>query len=169
MIQYHPATDYYHCWMRFASILCANRTSGVELERLRIIDFFLCFPFEIEDCQLPRKFSSALRKAMNNIPKCYEDTNSVRQAFMQMRNIQWQVAMDMAAKGIVCKENYRDGWLTPDLTSPANQLLQAVAEKWDAGKQVWHKLMVEALLSLPLNGKDGLKARSRLLEFRYDG
>lgn len=169
MIQYHPATDYYHCWMRFASILCTNITSGVEFERLRIIDFFLCFPFEINDCQLPRKYGSAISKALNNIPKCYEDQNSVRQAFIQMRSIQWQVAMDMAAKGIVCKEKYRDGWLTPDLVSPSSKLLQTVADEWDSGKQAFHQLMIEALLSLPLNGKAGLKARSHLMEFRYDG
>lgn len=169
MLLYHPATDFYHCWMRFASVLCECGKDGAEFERIRIIDFFLCFPLEICECKLPSTHSAKLRNKVKQIPKSYEDHNSVRQAFAQMGKIQRQVAMDMVAKGIVQPERYREGILTPSLVPPACELLQSAAQEWEARNQEWHQLAVNVLLSIPLNGKDGLKSRSGLMEFRYDG
>lgn len=169
MLLYHPATDFYHCWMRFASVLCECGTDGAEFDRIRIIDFFLCFPLEISECKLPTEHSAALRKKIKQIPKSYEDHNSIRQAFAQMSKIQWQVVMDMVTKGILQRSRYREGILTPNPKSPASELLQSVAQEWEARNEEWHRLAIKVLLSIPLNGKDGLKNRSGLMEFRYDG
>lgn len=169
MLLYHPATDFYHCWMRFASVLSVCGTEGAEFDRIRILDFFLCFPLEISECKLPAKYSAVLRNKIKQIPKSYEDHNSIRQAFSQMSKIQWQVAMDMVAKGIVQRDRYREGILAPNFEPPVSDLLQSVAEEWEARNEEWHRLTINVLLSMPLNGKDGLKNRSGLMEFRYDG
>jgi len=155
--------------MRFASVLCVCGSGGVEFDRIRIIDFLLCFPLEISDCKLPRKHSTELRKLIGLLPKSYEDPNSIRQAFTQMNKIHGQVAMDMVAKGIVQRDKYREGILTPNAESSARELLQFTAQEWEARDEEWHQLAVSVLLSIPLNGKDGLKDRSGLLEFKYDG
>lgn len=169
MLLYHPATDFYHCWMRFASVLCKCKEDGTEFDRIRIIDFYLCFPLEINECKLPAAHSAALRKKIKQIPKSYEDHNSIKQAFSQMSKIQWQVAMDMVAKGVVQRDMCREGILVPNSESPASYLLQSVAQEWEARNEDWHRLAINVLLSMPLNGKDGLKSRSGLMEFRYDG
>lgn len=169
MLIYHPAIDFYHCWMRFAAVLWESGSNGIELERIRIIDFLLCFPQEIGACKLPSGQSSKLRSQIKQLPKSYEDPNSLKQGFAQMSKIQEQVAMDMVAKGIVLKDRYREGILMPSAQSFANELLQSVAQKWEIRSAEWYSLAVSVLLSIPLNGKDGLKARSGLLEFRYDG
>lgn len=169
MLLYHPATDFYHCWMRFASVICDCGSHGVEFDRLRIIDFLLCFPLEISTCKLPTKHSAALRKLIRQLPTSYEDPNSIRQAFAQMNKIQGQVAMDMVAKGIVQRDKYREGILTPNAESSASELLQSAAQEWEARCEEWHQLAVSVLLSIPLNGRNGLKDRSGLLEFKYDG
>lgn len=169
MLLYHPATDFYHCWMRFAAVICDCGSHCVEFDRIRIIDFLLCFPLEISKCKLPTEHSAALRKQIKQLPKSYEDPYSIRQAFAQMNKIQGQVAMDMVAKGIVQRDKYREGLLTPNAESTARELLQSAAQEWEARGEEWYKLAVSALLSIPLNGKDGIKARSGLLEFKYDG
>ena len=169
MLLYHPATDFYHCWMRFASVLCDCGSDGVEFDRILIIDFLLCFPLEINECKLPAEHSAELSKQIRRRPKSYEDPNSIRQAFAQMNKIQRQVAMDMVTKGIVQRDKYREGLLTPNSESSASGLLRSAANEWDARNEEWYKLTVVVLLSMPLNGKDGLKDRSGLLEFRYDG
>lgn len=169
MLLYHPATDFYHCWMRFASILGYCGEEGAEFDRIRIIDFFSCFPQEIRGCKLPGKHSAALRKELKQLPKLYEDQKSIRQAFSQMSKVQGQVAMDMVAKGIVQRDRYRDGILFPSLEPAARQLLQSVAQEWCVSREEWYRSAVSVLLSMPLNGQDGLKDRSSLLEFRYDG
>jgi len=169
MLIYHPAIDFYHCWMRFASVLGDCGSNGIEFERIRIIDFLLCFPQEIGACKLPAGHSAELRSQIKQLPMSYEDPNSIKQGFAQMGKIQGQVAMDMVAKGIVQRDKYREGILIPNAQSSASELLQSVAQKWEIRSAEWYRLTVSVLLTIPLNGKDGLKDRSGLLEFRYDG
>lgn len=42
MLIYHPAYDAYHCVFRM--LLIAERVSGIEVEKARILDFYLVFP-----------------------------------------------------------------------------------------------------------------------------
>lgn len=169
MLLYHPATDFFHCWMRFASLLCSCGGNGVEYDRLRIIDFLLCFPHELHNCRLPIEYSGELRKNISPLRKTYEDPFSIRQGFAQVNKIQKHVAMDMVAKGIVQRDSYREGILIPSTAPTISGLLESVALNWEDRNQAWHKLIVTVLLSIPLNGKNGLKDRSGLLEFKYDG
>ena len=169
MLLYHPATDFYHCWMRLASILCDCGPEGIEYDRIRIIDFLLCFPLKICECKLPAAHSKGIRKQIKQLPKSYEDPDSIRLAFTQMNKIQGQVAMDMVIKGIVQRDSYREGILIPSPESFAGELLRSVAPEWETRSNEWYRLTVGVLLSIPLNGKNGLKDRSGLLEFRYDG
>jgi len=111
MLLYHPATDFYHCWMRFASLLYKCGEQGIEFDRVRIIDFLLCFPHQLETCNLPGAYSKQLRKQIKRLPNIYEDPYSIRQGFPQMKKVQGQVAMDMVAKGIVQRDAYREGIL----------------------------------------------------------
>ena len=168
MLTYHPSTDFFHCWMRFAALLLDCESQGIELDRIRIIDFLLCFPHEIAACRLPAEHSVTLRHHIRQIPRSYEDASSIRQGFSQMRRIQGHVAMDMVAKGIVRRDEYREGILIPNAQPSTCELLKAIAEKWEIRNHEWYPLAVSFLRSIPLNGKDGLKDRSSLLEFRYD-
>ncbi len=169
MILYHPATDFYHCWMRFASILCKCEATSIEFDRIRIMDFFLCFPHELKNCKLPREYSSVIHSKIKPLPRTYEDPYSIKQGFLQIKNIHEQVARDMVAKGVVQREKYREGILKTAPDSSIPNLLELVAQNWHVRNEEWHEMVLKALLSIPLNGKDGLKDRSGLMEYRYDG
>lgn len=169
MLLYHPATDFFHCWMRFAFILCKCGDNGIEFDRVRIIDFLLCFPQELNNCTLPVKFRQILSQQLKQLPKTYEDPYSIRQGFAQMKKVQCQVAMDMVAKGIVQRDAYREGVLIPRTESEnVSMLLESVAQNWNVKDENLQNMTITALLSIPLNGKNGLKERSGLMEFRYD-
>lgn len=168
MLQYHPATDFYHCWLRFAAVLSEVKQRGVEFDRLRIIDYYLCFPREILSCRIPATHSAELRKLAKKTPVSYEDPYSIRQAFLPMGNIQRQVAMDMVAKGVVDNKKYVEGILLPNTKSETFAKIENVVTKWHTAKDVWHQAAIPALLSFKLNGQDGLKHRSGLLEYKYD-
>ena len=131
MIIYHPAIDFYHCWMRFAAILNDCGLDGAEYDRIRIIDFLLCFPAEIGTCKLPAKHSKELRKLIRQLPESYEDPDSVRQAFVEMNRIQGQVAMDMVAKGILRRDKYREGILILNAQFSGSEVLKSVTQIWD--------------------------------------
>lgn len=168
MILYHPATDFYHCWLRFASLLSDNLDESYEYDRLRIIDFYLCFPHEIEKCRIPAQFNTQIRRLVRRIPRGYEDRFSVRQAFQQMSSLQRQVAMDMVAKGILERSPYQAGSLLPSSSQEKRDLLSKVASGFDLRNSDWYLVLIESFGSLELNGENGLKHRTGLLEFRYD-
>ena len=168
MLLYHPATDFYHCWLRFACLLCNCRERGIEFDRIRIIDFLLCFPHELENCRLPAASSKKLRELIKQLPCTYEDPSSIRQGFRQISKVQGQVAMDMVSKGIVQRTAYREGLLIPAIDTSTSGLLDKVAQTWEDRTVEWRQMTVDVLLSIPLNGQNGLKARSGLLEYRYD-
>lgn len=169
MIIYHPATDFYHCWMRWAYIVSNAFGEPVEYERARIIDYYICFPKQLLNCQLTSLYSAQVKKAVRLIPESYEDALSVRQAFRQMSEIHRHVAMDMASKGLIDRSLYQEGQLSVVDAEYSRGLLLEVAAKWAPQNIELCDLILEALNSMTLNGKNGLKDRSGLLEYRYDG
>jgi hypothetical protein len=169
MIIYHPATDFYHCWMRWAYIVAHAFDDPVEYERARIIDYYICFPKQLLNCQLPSLYSGQVKKAVRLIPESYEDALSVRQAFRQMSEIHRHVAMDMASKGLIDRSLYQEGQLSVVDSEYSRGLLSEVAAKWDPQNKELYDLILVALNSMQLNSKNGLKDRSGLLEYRYDG
>lgn len=168
MLLYHPATDFYHCWMRFASILCQCDGREIEVDRARIIDFYLCFPHELLTCRLPAVHSKELRALIKQLPHSYENPYSTRQAFPQLKRVQSHVVMDMISKDVLIRQAYREGSLLPESEPDIDELLRTVAGNWISRDNAWHQLALSVLLDLPLNGKDGLKHRSGLLEYKYD-
>jgi hypothetical protein len=168
MILYHPATDFYHCWLRFSSLLSDDFDRPFEYDRLRIIDFFLCFPHEIEKCRIPAEYNTELRRLVRSIPKGYEDRLSVRQAFKQMSSIQRHVAMDMVARGLIEKSSYQAGAIVPSSNQKGRQLLLNVANGFEMRSSNWYKALIDSIGNIHLNGENGLKHRTGLLEFRYD-
>ena len=168
MILYNPATDFYHCWMRIASILSADLEVAMEYDRIRIIDYYMCFPKELLSRSLPRTYGSQLKKRAKIIPTGYEDSFSISQAFQQMTEIHRQVIMDMVSKGLIQRKPYQEGILLASTSSATRSLLKEVSDEWKQKDNGWNLLVVEALSDIHLNGKNGLKDRSGLLEFRYD-
>lgn len=66
MLVYNPAFDIYHCAFRMINLL-DNLKEGksVELERLRIWDFYLLFPDKMHEIGLKRE-EKDIKKLMNS-------------------------------------------------------------------------------------------------------
>ena len=52
MLIYHPAFDAYHCVYRMTML--TQKVKELEYSKLRILDFYLCFPAEIAKIELPK-------------------------------------------------------------------------------------------------------------------
>lgn len=151
-----------------ASLLCECSDSGVEMDRARIIDFFLCFPHELLTTRIPVSYSKNLRRLLKSLPQAYENPYSTRQAFSQLRRVQSQVAMDMVGKDILVKQAYREGLLISEPNSRVQNTLMEVAQNWKSTDTEWHQHALQMLLEVDLSGRDGLKDRTGLMEYRYD-
>lgn len=161
MLVYHPAFDSYHCLFRSISILEVCRKC--EVERLRILDFCLAFPTTVAKFRLPPG-RSAVKKAALTESNPYRDPISARAMFANLTTIQMAAFSCLTATGLATLES---GVLTRTQTV----LPEAIRERslsMQAQERTFFNTLLLQLNALPLFGPDGLKARSELMEFRYD-
>ena len=164
MLVYHPAYDAYHCVFR--SLLITNHIKVIEVAKLRILDFFLCFPAEIQRIRLPREHSEARRLAQSSANQ-YHGPVSMHQAFRDMEHIQIAAFKTLAASQLITSNEFESGLVRrTDLAIP-DELKAPLA-----GALVGNKTLVDYLVNklgqLDLLGTDGLKHRTGLMEHRYD-
>ncbi|HUW50024.1 MAG TPA: ABC-three component system middle component 5 [Sulfuricella sp.] len=164
MLIYHPAYDAYHCVFR--TLLLTNSLESIELQKLRILDFFLCFPSELSKVRLPRQHSEAKRLALE-LRNDYHGPISMNQAFRDMEHIQLAAFKSLAASSIVDQVKIEDGVIKRTgvaLKEELKRKIDAVLER----DSIVVEYIVNKLGVLPLNGSNGLKDRTGLMEYRYD-
>lgn len=163
MLIYHPAYDAYHCVFRMLVLIKA--IPNMELEKARILDFYLLFPSAIESIRLPHSLSHG-RKIGSNLANKYRDPINVAATFRELRHIQEAALKCIAASGIISVSCYekgvvaRESFIVPDTLS--RHLDGFVAKEQSAN------FILQELSAVPLKGADGLKHRTGLLEHRYD-
>lgn len=136
-------------------------------EQLRIADFYLLFFFRLQDARLSPKHRAVKKLARMNSGKRYEHQPDDQLLFSRMERIQF------AAMGTLVAKNFFEGdFLKGDLiVETALQEPGQLAARIDTVNLVDASLL-EAIQSLvtdyDLLGPDGLKARTGLMEYRYD-
>jgi hypothetical protein len=165
VLAYHPALDPYHAALRILQILDYHETE-YELDALRILDFFLVFPEEIGSIRLP-KHAQSWRAQFSSPANPYWFEGDRLLAFAQMKIIQNTALSLLSAKGLIDPNSLRRGRvkLVPDKIPPQ---LEALLSDKNAESASLVTFLVSVLGELPVRGRDGLKDRSKLMEFRYD-
>lgn len=171
MITYNPAFDLYHCIYRMAHIVQKlSEGECFEVEKVRIWDFYMLFPSKLYEVSL-KQTEKDLREARKNFIKVskspYEYSGDNRKLFEWIKPFQVSALNCLVSCGILSK----DAYLNNQVCVSDRQVLAAFVEK--AGDITLHEQNALAFLSLlsrnmSLTGSDGLKARTRLLEFKYD-
>ncbi|HEY0744381.1 MAG TPA: ABC-three component system middle component 5 [Chryseosolibacter sp.] len=171
MIVYHQAYDLYHAVYRMVQLLhYFNRSEFVEIERLRIWDYYLLFPNKMRNIKLKRDekdireiIGSFIERKDNEYEQILDD----KKMFERIKAYQMSALKCLASYGIInkdyitvnrvkvlSKETLTD--YLPKLQQLSNQELNAI------------KLLTSHFYQMSLIGEYGLKERSRLLESRYD-
>jgi len=166
MLVYHPALDPYHTALRLIAILKRLQGTPVEIDKARIIDFYLLFPSLIRQVSLPRRLQ-ALRKAIGSRSDSFEYVTSPRQLYLQLRGISDTTYRALAGQDVVSHANFERGFLTfGDEKLP--EAVEGVANSLLAREQGLAATICDTLGQIPLLGSSGLKARTGLAEYRYD-
>lgn len=158
--------DPYHGALRMVFVLLDSAEQRMEWDRLRLLDFFVVFPHLLGALSLPADLK-ARRRAFDEIPEPYEALPSPPRLFFQLGEIQAPAARLLIAGGFWSKDALNDGYAqfdSPDV--PVR--LQSLASKLSYREQPWYRLIVEGLVTVPLNGRRGLKERAGVMEFRHD-
>lgn len=170
MITYNPAFDLYHSIYRMAHILRKmDSDSPMEIDRLRIWDFYLLYPVQLNHVSLKtdEKEIREARKLLKLKETQFDYKGDVRKLFEWIRPFQTSALGCLVSCGILSKEDFEAGYVRVVGRETLDKFVEAT------GSLSVHETNVLSFLSflfgdMPLTGVYGMKHRSKLLESKYD-
>lgn len=163
---YHPRNDIYHCCFRIIYILSLSNLSSIELDKLKIIDFYLVFPIFLTDSKyftFP-KGNKISKNIIKKIEQPYEELPNRKVLFSELNDFQNYALQILKSKLIIdIDEKNMIARKGENFTLVSQQFLQNSYFIDDI-----HKEIIRVLVAIDLLGEKGLKSRSGLMEFRYD-
>lgn len=166
MLIYHPAFDIYNCVFRLLQLLTHMNQDEVEVDRLRIWDFYLTFPNEARKISYPNSLSELKKVFKKKEPNPYEDLIDPKRVIERMKSFQLAALKCIASYGFIdaallSKNIVRrtDKEIPEEL---AKYFFKLTNEKSNVIK------LIIGFWELPLYGKSGLKDRTGLIDFKYD-
>lgn len=171
MIVYNQALDLYHTIFRLLHYLNKFENNDVlEIERVRIWDFYLLFPSEIHNIRLKqnesdiRKIRKEFIKDSNNP---YERITGNRKIFEKIKPYQLSALNCIASYGIIDKALLNQQRILIINKEILVDFVNKFQELTPKEKNVI-ALMTTHFNQVSLFGTDGLKNRTNLIESKYD-
>lgn len=164
MLVYHPAYDAYHCLFRMMAII--EKTGELEIEKLKILDFYILFPSLLSNVKMPRQFTK-VKKTAERYHNAYHDPLNPVMIFKEMRKIQDAAIKCMVATGYISSEDLSKGFIVRTEKTLPHKISSDMKEFLDS-KEPFSSFITESMAKFHLTGPDGLKSRTQLMEHRYD-
>lgn len=165
MIIYHHKNDVFHCIYRILSIFEMLDSKKIEVGKLKIIDFYLTFPHLLVEVRMPNSTDGrTLKKFAKNLENPYENFPNSKILFSEMGDFQSQAIDILRSKDILTT---KDEWIGIGESFNHEGIVKLTAKNSYTSIQIF-KILVEVFSNCELNGKNGLKNRTSLMEFRYD-
>ncbi|WP_080756058.1 ABC-three component system middle component 5 [Pseudomonas brassicacearum] len=165
MLIYHPAFDAYHCVFRMLALI--GVLPELEVEKARLLDFYLAFPSAISDIRLPSTLGHGRRLA-KTYTNVYRDPLNPKAVFRDMTQIQNSALRSIAALGLIDLKQYERGVIRRVLSIGLPKSLSESLSNYVEGNGEVMDFLSKDLAHIPLRGLNGLKHRTELLEYRYD-
>lgn len=171
MIVYNQAFDLYHTIFRILHFLNKfDDGATIEIERIRIWDFYLLFPNKIHDIRLKqnesdiRKIRKEFIKDSNNP---YDRITESRKIFEKIKPYQLSALNCIASYGIIDKSFLNQQRVVIINKNILNEFVGNFEELSPKEKNII-ALMTSHFNQISLFGTDGLKNRTNLIESKYD-
>lgn len=163
---YHPAYDPYGAILRSVRILLIC-DEAIEKDKLRILDFVLLFPEFVQTMSLTSNLRGMWKRGafLRRFP--YEERPSAGRLFGLMGPSFEAAFQTLAAKQFIRRSSdVDDGWTLQVESVPAAVL--ELAEVRNGEEKYLMDFIHSIRREFQMEGPKGLKARSGLMEFRYD-
>jgi hypothetical protein len=165
MLTYHPAFDIYHGVFRLLRILTIAPKQQFEIERIRILDFYVLFPNELHKFRFPQSLRSK-RKGFNR-DNPYQRINDTKRIFYRLEPYQICSIKCLVARQFIDYNLFLEGKIARTEKPLPEGLENAIVEA-NKKSTALIEFFNESLLKIDLYGGGGLKGRSDLFEYRYD-
>ncbi len=166
MLIYHPAFDIYNCVFRMLQLMTFMKQDEVELDRLRIWDFYLTFPNEARKITYPNSLSELKGIFKKKQPNPYEDLIDPKRIIERMKSYQLSALKCTASYGLIDSKLLSKNIIKRTDKQIPKELIEKINELTSEKSNII-KLIV-GFSELPLYGQLGLKSRTGLIEFKYD-
>jgi hypothetical protein len=166
-LSYHPAFDAFHAIFRFLRLKFRQDVSDIEVDKLRILDYYLLFPWRASAIRLAQK-DLGVRRIAKRLEKQqdYATLPNGEALLERMRASQIAALQTMAQDGVIDPMHLRNGVVKFKAFSLPSELKKRIDNKNE--EEADKMAIIDVLSAYPLLGTDGLKGRTSLLEHRYD-
>ncbi|WP_448662481.1 ABC-three component system middle component 5 [Sphingomonas sp. CJ20] len=169
MISYQPALDRYHTIFRLMALVRELSTClPIEVDKLRLLDFFLAFPFRLETFSF-KKAHASLKKVGKSyrLTQPYGGIPDDATLFLRMAPVQALALDTLAAHALIDPDAYQRGVIMAGDAKTPDALSEAIATYISDNAALFEAIRTLAC-DYALLGSDGLKRRSGLMEYKYD-
>ena len=166
MLIYHPAFDIYHCMFRMIRLLSKLPKQSYEIERIRILDFYLLFPQQLKNVRFPRE-AVGYKKLFKERINPYEKIEDPLRIFLRLEAYQKESLNCLASYNIIDAKLLSEGKIQRTANEIPKELDNAI-EKANSRFPEVIELLTGPFINIDLYGNSGLKARTELFEHRYD-
>lgn len=166
MLLYHPAFDPYHGVFRLLQLFTRLPKIPFETEKIRILDFYLIFPENLNDVRLPKEYRS-FRKTIQAVRDRYNNIENPVRIFHTLEPYQRFAINILLSYRLIESDAENDRKIfrsnVPLPTIIAESIRRANEKQAD-----FVNFLTGPLSGIDLYGDDGLKARTKLFEYKYD-
>jgi hypothetical protein len=171
MIIYNQAFDLYHATFRMMQLLSHfKHEEYLEVDRLRIWDFYFLFPEKVHEIKLKRDekdVRALMKKYVSKTKNPYEIVLENRKLFEKIKPYQLAALNCLASYEIISKEFLQENRVLIKSRERLNSFAESIPEL-SAKEHNVVSLMTSHFYQLSMFGTDGLKARTNLMESKYD-
>lgn len=168
-LSYQAAFDPYHAVFRMLRLrdVCW-KASSIPFDKLRILDFYVAFPFFLQEMKLKREHTW-----MRKVSRTFDDRRPFAKLpdpstlIRRMQPYQFAAMQGLVRREYASKEDWQKMQVlsTPKVL-PADVLDRVVSANEESQDLI--RAIGELSRGYSILGPDGLKARTGLLEHRYD-
>ena len=165
MLIYNQAYDLYHSIFRILQITEKTKDT-MEIDKLRILDFYLAFPTELMEIKAFRGFKK-YEKYLTAESNKYERVIDRKRLFFKMEQIQLSAIKALISYGLIDANEFKKGKIKRTGIE-LSKLLEERVNQANEDNPNLITLITGPLASINLYGHLGLKVRTNLIEFKYD-
>lgn len=145
-------------------LLSRLKPYSFEIDRLRIFDFYLLFPYEMTKITLPKELMG-MRKEFEYTG--YNDVPNSKRVFAQLEPFHQKSIQYLASAGLIELKELKKGKVKRT-RKPIPKELQTLIENENTSNHPNWILILKDFQDFELFGENGLKHRTGLMEYRYD-
>lgn len=167
-LSFQPAFDVFHTQFRFLRLRrLMSADNPWHYEQLRIADFYLLFFFRLQAARLSPKHRSLKTLARAAKGMRYEHQPEDQLIFSRMERVQFAAAGTLVANNFFETEAFQSNVIV-ETTQPEPHPLTMRIDAVNAEQTEILEAIQSLITGYGLLGPDGLKARTGLMEYRYD-